>query len=76
MNGAQCRMARAALNWRVSDLAKRASVSTETVVRIEHGAELRPRTVAALREVFEAEGLRFFEADAEAGVAIRKDPPG
>ena len=55
----QSRMARAALSWGVRDLAARAKVSIDTVVRFERGDALKERTVEALQRVFELEGLEF-----------------
>jgi len=56
----QCRMARAALNWTVRDLADRAGVSHDTVIRIEGGDQtLKDSTIAKVRSAFEAEHIEF-----------------
>ncbi len=73
MNGVQCRMARAALGLGVRELAKAADVSTNTVTRLEAGEELKPRTVAAVRQALEAAGVLFIDADVEGpGVRLRR----
>jgi transcriptional regulator with XRE-family HTH domain len=70
MNAAQCRMARAALQLGVRELSELAQVSTSTVVRLERGEELQPRTVAAIRAALEAAGVTFTNG-AEPGVKMR-----
>jgi transcriptional regulator with XRE-family HTH domain len=59
MTPAQCRMARAALEIQVRDLAEAAKVSTNTIVRFERGEQLRERTIDALRAALEAAGAEF-----------------
>jgi len=59
MTPAQCRMARAALEWGVLDLAREAAVSTQTIVRFERGEVLKEATVGRLRSAFEAVGIEF-----------------
>jgi len=66
-------MARAALGLGVRDLATAAGVSPETVVRLENGEPLRPRTLAAIRAALEAAGVEFIaENGGGAGVRLRK----
>jgi len=73
MTPAQCRMARAALEIGVRELAERADVSTNTIVRLERGEALKPRTVAAIRAALEAAGVVFVEENGEGpGVRLRK----
>lgn len=78
MKPVQCRMARAALGLGVRDLAKRAGVAVDTIARLERGEALRPRTIEAIRSVFEAEGLEFLDATDESGCGVRLkvDPHG
>lgn len=57
----QCKMARAALNLGVRDLAKTAAVSTNTITRFEKGEELMPRTAAAIRTALESAGVTFLD---------------
>jgi transcriptional regulator with XRE-family HTH domain len=59
LNAAQCRMARAALNIGVRELAMAAKVSTNTVTRLESGEPLKPRTVEAVQRALEAAGVEF-----------------
>jgi hypothetical protein len=70
MIAAQCRAGRGLINMTVKDLA-RAQVATDTIVRLENGAELKPRTVAALRQALETAGVEFTNGD-EPGVKLRR----
>ncbi len=54
-------MARVALGWTVKELATAASVSTNTIVRLERGEELKPRTIADIREALESAGVIFID---------------
>jgi DNA-binding XRE family transcriptional regulator len=73
MNADQCRMARAALRMTVKQLAEIAEVSPDTVVRLEDGQELKPRTVAAIRAALEAAGVIFVDENGEGpGVRLKK----
>lgn len=71
MNAAQCRMARAALQIGIRDIAKMAKVAPGTISRLEAGEELKPRTVEAIRHAFEKAGVAFTNGD-ESGVKLRK----
>ena len=76
MNAAQCKMARAALDLGVRDLATLASVSPDTIARLERGEPLRERTIAAIRAALEAAGVIFVEENGEGpGVRLRKAGP-
>jgi transcriptional regulator with XRE-family HTH domain len=59
MNGAQVRMARAALKMNVRDLAAAAEVSPNTITRVEADLPSNATTMAAIRRVFEAAGIEF-----------------
>lgn len=73
LNAAQCRMARAALQLGVRELAIAADVSPTTVTRFEQGEALYPRTVEAIRRALEAAGVEFIaENGGGAGVRLRK----
>jgi transcriptional regulator with XRE-family HTH domain len=73
MTSEQCRMARAALNLGVRELATAAAVSTNTITRLERGDALYPRTIAAIRAALEAAGVEFIaENGGGAGVRLRK----
>jgi hypothetical protein len=70
-------MARAALEWGIRDLAKAALVSHDTVVRFERGEELKDRTVDAIREAFERNGVEFIaENGGGPGVRMAKRKKG
>ncbi|WP_395448897.1 helix-turn-helix domain-containing protein [Aminobacter sp. UC22_36] len=74
MNPAQCRMARAALEWGVLDLAREAAVSTQTIVRFERGEVLKEATVDRLRAAFEAVGIEFIpENGGGSGVRLARN---
>jgi hypothetical protein len=73
LNAAQCKMARAALDLGVRDLAVLAKVSPDTIARMERGEELRERTIDAIRAALEAGGVIFVEENGEGpGVRLRK----
>lgn len=73
INPAQCRMARAALGLGVRDLAVAASISPNTVARLERGEELKPSTLAAIRAALEAAGVEFIpENGGGPGVRLRR----
>jgi ribosome-binding protein aMBF1 (putative translation factor) len=54
-------MARAGLGWGVRELAAKAKISAETVVRFESGERLREQTLAKLRMAIERAGVEFIE---------------
>jgi transcriptional regulator with XRE-family HTH domain len=69
----QLRMARAALNWSVRDLAAKAGVAANTVSRYENGADAYGETLLKLQRTLEAEGLIFLEENGEGpGVRLKK----
>jgi transcriptional regulator with XRE-family HTH domain len=59
VNREQIRMARAALNWGVRDLAAKAGVAVNTVSRFENGADMMAGTLTKVQKVLEAEGIDF-----------------
>jgi predicted transcriptional regulator len=66
-------MARAALEIGVKELAEKASVSTNTIVRLERGEALKDRTIAAIRAALESAGVELIaENGGGAGVRLRK----
>lgn len=68
----QSRMARAALQWGVRELADAAQVSTNTITRFERGDELQPRTLATIRTALEAAGVIFIDQNGNGpGVRLR-----
>jgi ribosome-binding protein aMBF1 (putative translation factor) len=68
-------MARAALDWSVQDLAKRARVGEATVRRFERDrAAPIYATAEAIRSALEAAGVLFIAENGEGpGVRLRKD---
>lgn len=71
MNAAQCRMARAALQISVRDLATAAKVAPGTIVRLEAGVDLKDRTVEAVKAALEAAGVAFTNGG-EPGVKLTR----
>ena len=63
-------MARAALDWSQSDLAKVSGVSARTVIRFEAGESVLPGRVKALREAFERNHVQFVDAGPLSGGVI------
>lgn len=62
---AQCRAARALLDWSQQALAKRARVGVATVQNFERGlAEPRVATLTMIVQAFEKEGVEFTNGDA------------
>jgi transcriptional regulator with XRE-family HTH domain len=56
----QCRSARGFLGWSVADLAKKAGVGRNTVVRLEQGSDrTQLNNLQAIRRAFELEGIVF-----------------
>ncbi len=73
---AQCRAARAMLEWSRDDLAVAAKVARRTVVDFERGAR-NPydRTLADIKLALEAAGIEFTDDDAP-GVRLRQPQSG
>lgn len=68
---AQCRMARAALQWSLNEAAAAAGVSYRTIFRLENEQrDVQAEKVAAIRRAFEAAGVRFLDAGADAGGVV------
>ena len=77
INPAQSRMARAALELGVGDLAELARVPPEAVASFEAGGSLEPSMLGAVQSALEAAGVVFL-AEGErthggAGVRLRND---
>lgn len=68
-------MARAALTWSTSDLAKAADVGVNTVNRFEQGQDARISSMESMRRALTAAGVEFIpENGGGAGVRLRKQP--
>ena len=63
INAKQCRMARAALQISVRELAAMAKVAPDTIVRLEAGKRLKPRTVEAVQQALEKAGIEFINGN-------------
>ncbi len=61
LNAAQCRMARAALRLGIRELAIAAQVSPTSITNLERGVSLHSRTIQAIRQALEAQGIVFIE---------------
>lgn len=73
MNALQCKMARVATGLGVRELAEKASVSPNTVSRLERGEELKQSTVDVIQKALEIAGVEFiFENGAGVGVILRR----
>jgi transcriptional regulator with XRE-family HTH domain len=69
----QCKMARAGIGWGVRDLAAKAKVSVETVVRFENDETIRDATLTKLRTAIERAGVEFIaENGGGPGVRLKK----
>jgi transcriptional regulator with XRE-family HTH domain len=70
-------MARAALDWSTTDLARAANVGVNSVNRFETGRDSRISTVEKLRAALEAAGVVFIaENGGGAGVRFREAGAG
>lgn len=66
-------MARAALDWTTTDLAREAGVGSNTVNRFEAGQDARMSSVEKMRAALEAAGVIFVAENGEGpGVRLRK----
>lgn len=76
VTSAQFRMARAALEWTVRDLAAKAGVHRNTIARIESGEASHGPTLAAVQRALEDAGIIFLSAgeqtDGGPGVRLRE----
>lgn len=72
---AQCRAARALLNWTQADIADRASISAVSIRAFEKGGEMRDSNRKLLRLTFEAAGVQFI-AENGGGAGVRMAKPG
>jgi transcriptional regulator with XRE-family HTH domain len=76
LNPAQCRAARALLDWSQGDLEAAAQVARKTIADFEGGGR-RPygRTVEALQAALESAGIQFI-AENGGGSGVRMREPG
>jgi len=73
IESAQCRAARALLNWTQDELAQRVSVSAVSIRAFEKGGEMRDSNRKLLQLAFEAAGVQFIPQNGGgAGVRLAK----
>ena len=71
---AQCRAARALLNWSQEELVLRSKVSKKTIADFERGAtQPRAQTLGQITQVFGAAGLEFLDGR-RPGVRLLRRP--
>ncbi len=71
---AQCRAARALLDWSQDQLAAESHVGTKTVVDFERGKRTPyPRTLEDIRRALERAGIEFIDGNAP-GVRLKPAP--
>jgi transcriptional regulator with XRE-family HTH domain len=64
-------MARAALHWSLDEVAAAVGVSRRTILRLENDQrDILPAKVTAIRQGYEALGLRFLDTGADAGGVV------
>src|SRR4051812_15039365 len=71
ISATQLRMARAAIRWGVRELAAKASVTANTVTRIENGADAKQSTMERLQRALETAGVEFMNGE-QPGVRLSK----
>jgi transcriptional regulator with XRE-family HTH domain len=73
LSPAQCRAARALLNWSQEDLVRASGITKKTIADFERGATSpRLQTLAQIRAAFEAAGIEFLDGEAPGVRARRK----
>src|SRR5258708_38004107 len=65
------RMARAALDWSLKELAERAGVNINTISRYEAGSQVMSGTLSKLEAVLVKEGVVFLDDDGDLGPGVR-----
>jgi len=64
-------MARAALDWPIEAAARAAGISSRTLLRFENEQrDIKPELIQAMREVYEAAGVRFLETGSDVGAVV------
>ena len=76
VTSAQVRMARAALDWTVRDLAEQTGLHRNTINNIEVGRYLGdPKTLELIEKTLRAAGVEFIDENGGGpGVRLRKSP--
>lgn len=68
-----CRAARAILQWSAKDLCREASVSPNTVGRLESGAGIGPEPSARIAQAFTDQGIELL-AEGKPGARLARSP--
>ncbi len=64
ITAAQCRAARALLDWSQPDLAKQSGVHVQTISNFEHGnGSPTSKTLGTIKQIFESAGVEFLDHD-------------
>jgi transcriptional regulator with XRE-family HTH domain len=72
LSAAQCRAARALLNWPQAELAEASNVGSRTIATFEVGnPNVQRRTLADLRRALEAAGVIFLAENGDDGPGVR-----
>lgn len=73
IKSAQCRAARALLDWTQADLADRTAISAVSIRAFERGGEMRESNLKLVRFTFEAAGVVFEDAGemVQGGIGVR-----
>ena len=75
LSPAQCRAARALLNWSQEELVRHSKITKKTIADFERGATTpRAQTLAQILAAFEAQGVEFLNGN-RPGVRIGNDTP-
>jgi transcriptional regulator with XRE-family HTH domain len=72
MNIVQCRMARAALDWSLDDLAEASGVGRRTIAKFEAGGNVLPEMVEKMRAALHAAGVAFTNGGGRVGVSVKR----
>jgi transcriptional regulator with XRE-family HTH domain len=76
LTAAQCRAARALLDWSQLELAKQAGIGIVTVRQLEAGTHgPRRATLDVVRRAFETAGVEFIDENG-GGAGVRLSKPG
>ena len=62
LTSAQCKAARALLDWSQGDLSERVSISAVSIRAFEKGGAMRESSLRLIRMTFEAAGVQFLQA--------------
>ncbi len=74
MQTRQCKLARAALGWDATDLARACGIDERNIARFEGGGSVLPRQIEAMRAALEAKGIEFFDEGYACGaVRVREN---